>query len=496
MPTRAAVRALLLAPFVLAAAARADDKVPPPPEPSAAAVEPRGLRLRDPRAFPGYTLVCPLTSLRTVLLDLDGRIAHEWKSDLPPGNSVFLQDDGTIVRCGRISDGGVFEGGGIGGKVQRIAWDGTVLWDFRWADEAKHHHHDVEVLPNGNVLLISWERKSDTAAVLAGRDPALMESGELWPDAVFEIRPVGPSGGEVVWEWHVWDHLIQDFSPDRANFGDVAAHPERVDLNADRMYPKPPEDVKKAEEEKLRQTGYAAGTATGKKGKPRNVRGADWLHTNGIDYQPELDLIVLSVPRFDEMWVIDHSTTTAEARGGSGGRHGKGGDLLHRYGNPQAHRHGGPADRRLFRQHDAQWIDAGLPGAGNLLVFNNGGEPRPGGAHSTVDEIAFPPSDTAPLVWTYGEAEGQRFHSSFISGAERLSNGNTLICSGEQGRILEVTADGAIVWEYWNEIGGDAPKEDGPPSRINPFALFRATRIAADHPGLAALRAAGLPAAR
>ena len=156
----------------------------------------------------------------------------------------------------------------------------------------------------------------------------------------------------------------------------------------------------------------------------------------------------------------------------------------------------------MFRQHDIQWIDDGLPGAGNFIVFNNG-PGRPGGDRSTVDEFApvfdeagkfvLPTSDPkthAKMVWSYGATDEQKFFSSFISGVQRLSNGNTLICSGEQGRIFEVTKEGKTVWEYWNEIGGDAPKEDGPGSGINPYALFRATKIAPNHPGLARLKAA------
>lgn len=461
---------------------------------------PRGVSLHKEGALDGYTLLCPLMSLRTVLLDMDGEIVHEWKSALPPGNSVYLQDNGNILRAARIEDGGIFEGGGIGGMVQEYTWDGELVWEFSLADKWRHHHHDIEPLPNGNVLLIVWERKSYDKAIFAGRDPALMQSGEFWPDAVFEIRKLPPNDAEIVWEWHVWDHLIQDHDPKHDNHGDVQAHPERVDINADQTEKKPDADAQDAQDAQLRQLGYVAGDAKDGSGKKRNVRGADWLHTNGIDYNPELDQIVLSVPKLGEFWVIDHSTTTEEAKGSTGGRYGRGGDLLFRYGNPATMRATDDVGKRLFFQHDVQWIAAGLPGAGDLLLYNNG-QGRPEGNFSTVDQLASPANPdgsytlrpgvptVAEMAWQYGQDEGDRFFSGFISGAQRLQNGNTLICEGAAGRIFEVTSAGEIVWDYRNEVGGDTPREDiGGHTGINPFALFRATRIPKDHPGLSALR--------
>lgn len=510
--------------FPSASELRAQPRTAPEP-PKSEEKEVRGLRLKSEGAAPGYVMISPLMSLRTVLLDADGKVVHEWKADCPPGNSVFLKDNGNLIRCGRIDDGDIFEGGGIGGRVQEFTFDGELVWDYPIADDKRHHHHDVEPLPNGNFVMIVWERKSDTQATLAGRDPELMEAGELWPDALYEIAPDGKTGGKVVWEWHAWDHLIQDFSKERAHYGDVAAHPERLDINADKSIPKRPVGPPGGgppgggplgggppggghppgggpDDDKARQLGYAAGAAKDAKGKRRNVRGADWTHTNGIDYDAKNDLLVISTPNLSEIWVIDHSTTTEEAKGSTGGRHGKGGDFVYRYGNPITYRGGTLDDRSLFRQHDIQWIDDGLPGAGHFLVFNNG-PGRPGGDRSTVDEFVpvfdesgkfvLPTSDPkthAKMIWSYGTTDDQKFFSSFISGVQRLSNGNTLICSGEQGRVFEVTKEGKTVWEYWNEIGGDAPKKDGPGGGINPYALFRATKIAPDHPGLARLKVA------
>ena len=74
---------------------------------------------------------------------------------------------------------------------------------------------------------------------------------------------------------------------------------------------------------------------------------------------------------------------------------------------------------------------------------------------------------------------------SVSSGAHRLAGGNTLITSGPQGRFFEVTTDGDIVWEFWSPTSGDvASPPRGPLIRANPYAVFRATYVAGDHPAL------------
>ena len=203
--------------------------------------------------------------------------------------------------------------------------------------------------------------------------------------------------------------------------------------------------------------------------------GADLNHTNAIDYNAQFDQILLSIRCFSEIWVIDHSTTTAEAGGHSGGNSGMGGDLLYRWGNPAAYDAGDAGDQQLFVQHDAQWIPSGYPGAGNILVFNNGGG-RPDGDYSSVDEIV-PPVDssgyyegygpTAPL-WSYTAATPTDFYAAAISGAQRLPDGNTLICDGPNGYFFEVTSAGDLVWDYDH---GDQ-------------ATFRVTRYPSNYQGL------------
>jgi len=261
---------------------------------------------------------------------------------------VWWLGNGTILRTIRVGIGP--SSGGAGGGVQKILWDGTVVWDFRYNTNGVLSHHDVKPLPNGNVLLIAWEAKTRAEAIAAGRNPNNVSNVDFDVDHIIEVQPTGPSTGEIVWEWHVWDHLIQDYDPSKANYGVVEDHPELVDIN---FVP----SMK-----------------------------SDWMHTNSIDYNQDFDQILISVKNFNEIWVIDHSTTTEEAASHFGGNSGKGGDILYRWGNPQAYRAGSSSDRKLFAQHDSSWIKSGHPGEGNILIFNNG----VGRGYSSVDEIIPP----------------------------------------------------------------------------------------------------------
>jgi hypothetical protein len=375
----------------------------------------------------GQILFTPMTSSVTYLVDRNKIVDHTWPSSYFPGEAVYWLGDGTILRTIRVGIGP--GGGGVGGGVQKVQWDGTVTWDFRYNTNGYLSHHDIEPLPNGNVLMIAWETKTSAEAVAAGRDMDTIIGNTVMPDHIIEVHPTGPTSGDIVWEWHVWDHLIQDFDSSKANYGVVSDHPELVDIN------------------------YVT-----------NLAGlsSDWLHCNSIDYNEEFDQILISVHNLNEIWVIDHSTTTAEAASHIGGQSGKGGDLLYRWGNPVVYQAGTIADQQLFSQHDATWIASGCPGAGNILVFNNGAN-RPDGNYSSVDEIV-PPVDTigdyylesgstygptSPL-WRYSADPPSSFYASYISGAQRLPDGNTLICDGYAGRFFEVTPEGSTVWQFVN----------------------------------------------
>ncbi len=463
------------------------------------------VRSRTEDAQDGYTLVAPINSNLVYLVDMAGKVVHEWKTNLAPGEALYMLDDpphaGHLLRCGRLDNNPRFHGGGIGGSIQEIDWDGNVVWEYKLADEHRTAHHDVARMPSGNVLVIAWEHRSREEAIAHGRDPAHVGDEGFWPDAVFEIKPKEREGGDIVWEWHVWDHLIQDFDPKVQNFGSIPAHPELIDINVDHRDRPPMSDEERKKQEELerqmRGLGYVGGDDPRDEPDPKDGKdkpNPDWLHTNSIQYRPASDLILLSSPHLSEIFVIDHSTTTAQAAGHSGGHFGKGGDLLYRWGNPRNYGAGTDSDRTLFRQHDAQWLPGKTSGEVRVLVFNNG-PGRPEDEYSSVDELILPfdavkgfqreagqPFGPAALAWTYSDPG--TFYSPFISGAQRLRNGDTLICAGAQARIFEIQHEGWTVWDYDNPHGGEVPPTDQS-GTAPPKALFRATRLYKDQPALA-----------
>jgi len=366
-------------------------------------------------------LFAPRFSTTTYLIQKNGFINHTWQSNYWPGECVYLLEDGTLIRAAKLT----FYGDGSGGCIQKISWDGSLLWNYTYYSDYYLSHHDLELLPNGNILAIAWEYKTRQEAIENGRDPDRLQGNLLMPDHIIEIQQTGQSSGNIVWEWHLWDHLIQDFDASKDNYGVVEEHPELVDINF--------------------------GSYT-----------ADWTHTNSIDYSEKFDQILLTIRNFDEIWVIDHSTTSQEAKGHSGGNSGQGGDILYRWGNPRAYQRGDVEDQKLFDQHDANWIESGCPGEGNILIFNNGVD-RPEGEYSSVDEI-IPPVDSIgnyfiepdfpygpeDKIWTYTDENPTNFYSNYVGGAERLRNGNTIICEGSKGKFFEVNYVKEKLWEYIN----------------------------------------------
>jgi hypothetical protein len=419
-----------------------------------------GLLVNQASACAGYTLIAPTNSTQTYLIDMQGRVVQTWKADCNPGLSAYLLENGNLLRTGQIDEPPFF-GGGTGGRIQESTWDGQLVWDFTYYSDTRLPNHDICKLPNGNVLMIVWEKKSPLDAIAAGRRPETVGKDHLLADCILEVQPTGKTSVKIVWEWHSWDHLIQDFDAQKSHYGNVAAHPELLDLNFGSstiaaMVAKP------EEMEKLRAIGYVGGANR----RPQRVQ-PDWLHVNAVAYNAEVDQIMLSVYEFNEIWIIDHGTTTAQAAAHDGGRYGKGGDLLYRWGNPRAYRAGTVKDQKLFGQHNSHWIDKGLPGEGHVLIFNNG-MMRTGGAYSSVDEIALPGTEPGRYeqapgkafgpdtpLWTYTAPRRIDFYAPFISGAQRLPNGNTLICSGTNGTVFEVTPKGETVWKFVNPDRGD-----------------------------------------
>ena len=412
-----------------------------------------GLFFNDPGASDGYVLFSPNTTATTYLIDKNANVVNQWTSAYAPGLLGYLQPDGSLIRDAAPhgqGGNGFINAAGAGGLLERFDWDGTKNWDFAYDSPTHLAHHDFEIMPNGNILLIAWELKTEAEATTAGRDPNLPGPGYLYPDHIVEVLPdFINGGGTIVWEWHVWDHLVQEYDVTKSNWQGatgVEDHPELVDINFVSTFDEGAGD------------------------------GQDWTHANGIDYNADLDQIVLSVREFSEFWIIDHSTTTAQAATHSGGSSGKGGDLLYRWGNPQAYDTGDASDRVLYYQHDARWIDDGSPGAGNITVFNNG-LGQPGDDLTRAQEIVTPVDVNGDYALTLGQAYGPAApvwtytaapedFSAIISSAQRLPNGNTLIDYGVKGTFSEVTPAGDEVWRYVSPYitSGELGPEDPVPN--------------------------------
>jgi hypothetical protein len=404
-------------------------------------------------SYNGYTLLAPLASTETFLINNCGQIINQWSSTYRPSASVYLLENGNLLRTGKITNQEIAFGG-VGGAIELYDWDGNLLWEYVYSSTEVSQHHDIFPLPNGNILMLAVTTMTDVEAIQAGRDPSKVEEGKLFNEQILELEPINTNEVNIVWEWNIKDHLVQDFDATKDNFGVVADNPQLLDIN------------------------YLNST----KGS------ANWLHMNSIQYNVTLDQIVMSSRLLSEIYIIDHSTSTALSASNTGGTYNKGGDFLYRWGNPEAYDHGTDQDRKLFEQHYPHWISDGLEDAGKIIIYNNGGNR----AYSSI-EIISPPSSSpgfynydsingyAPLVpdWIYTSPEPTDFFSDILSSGQRLPNGNTLICAGDSGYFFEIDTNGNIVWEYINPIStsGTLSQGDAPTGNF----VFRALKFSMEY---------------
>ena len=376
--------------------------------------------------FEVYTLFTPITLTQpgsiTYLINNSEEIIHTWSHERGPASMPYLQPDGSIIYPYRV-EFPTTSAGGVGGGIQRLQWDGTIIWDYVFSDETYQHHHDVEPLPSGNILIIVWENKSAEDAYAMGRQVIENALNQMWSTAILELEP---ESGAIVWEWHLWDHLIQDVDSELPNYGVISENPQLFDINCG-----------------------VVGTTIG---EPGGATG-DWMHINAVDYNPDLDQIVISSRRQDEIFIIDHSTTTTAAASHTGGNSGKGGDLLYRWGNPQNYDRGTSQDRILGIPHSVNWIPSGYPGAGHLILLNNiHDEPFAAALEiitpiDTFNNYILPgdePYEPESWEWMYMDD----FIVPLQGGAFRLPNGNTLITLAVEAEIFEVDMDGNKLWTY------------------------------------------------
>lgn len=251
------------------------------------------------------------------------------------------------------------------------------------------------------------------------------------------------------------DHLIQDFDDTKDNFGVIKEHPELLDFN------------------------YLHA----------EIGNANWLHINSLQYNESLDQLIISSRLLSEVYIIDHSTNTAEASLHAGGTYEKGGDFLYRWGNPESHGMGDADSRTLFSQHYPHWIADDLIDAGKLLIFSNGNSRR----FSSIEMISPTTSSEGVYTfdttlgygpttaeWTYtNPVEPENFFSSILSSAQRLPNGNMLICDGDSGYFFEIDNNDNIVWEYINPDTNNGIISQGETASAN--FVFRALKFPKDY---------------
>lgn len=402
---------------------------------------PTGVLIYDKeKALDGYTLISPMQSTSSYLLDMEGNIVHEWKTAGLPGLYAELLPNGNLLRGIRYEKKVPF--GGVSGGLQEIDWDGNVVWEHRIYDDGRLSHHAFDRMPNGNTLIVAWEHKSCEEAEAKGRKPGtLPRPGEdtghspaydgLWADYIVEVD----KEGREVWSWHAWDH--------------IGTGKDEFDIN----YRLP----------------------------IKNYYGdSDWMHINSVRYNPETDQILISSRNFCEAFIVSHD---AEGR------------VLWRFGNPASHGEGerpsfcNDGSQLLFGNHDATWL-----GNDRISLFDNGWQ-RPQANRSRAVVVDIP---SGRITWEYAANNLNSFYSAYQGSAQHLQNGNVLITSTATGHIFEVTQDKRVVWEYVSPFmsNGEAKamltEEDATadPNGVKDINLtnnvvHRAFRYAPDYPGLA-----------
>ncbi len=368
---------------------------------------------------PGYTLIYTTSGTgnkSAKLVDTSGNTYKSWSGFASSsGYSAYILPGGFLLRA-TIATGVSFTGGPICGKISKTDWTGALVWDYTYSTINYCSHHDICPMPNGDVLLISYERRTATEVTAMGGSAAI----EMWPDKIVQVHQTGPTTGDVVWEWKAWDHLQQNVSTAKPNYKSTLV-PEKLNIN-------------------YKQT-------------------KDWMHMNGVDYNPELDQVCFSSHYLNEIYIIDHSTTMAEAASSSGGRSGKGGDILYRFGNPAAYGATGAATINVC--HDAHWIDVG-PYKGYLAYFGNNGIST---TQSSVDYVN-PPLQSSGFNYiktgtqygpsTYTKRYACNGYTSNEGGSQTFANGNLMYTVALAGNIYEVDSNGSALGTW--SAGGKSAK--------------------------------------
>lgn len=360
-----------------------------------------------------YTLYAPKNNTKAYLIDTATSPAtyKTWTfaSTKKNGYSTYLVAGDTLVRTYSYQSN-VLNGGGMTGGIQKVAWNGTVTWDFVHSTSSYCIHHDICPMPNGNVLLISYEVKTNAEVSALGCTTNLTSG--MWSEKIIEVKQTGPTTGTIVWEWHLTDHVCQNVDAGKPGYvTSIVQNPQLININYHMQ--------------------------------------KDWWHMNGIDYNEELDQIVISSHNMNECYVIDHSTTAAEAAGHTGGTSGKGGDFLYRWGNPQAYGATGTTNFNVV--HDAHFVPTDNPNyPGYFCAYNNQG----GAGGKTAIDVWLPPRNGNSYDLTVGQAYlpsayTYRYTATWTASNEgnsqQLPNGNMLV-NNAFGSIYEINPAGTVLW--------------------------------------------------
>ncbi len=160
-----------------------------------------GVLVNEASALQGYTLVAPLQSTKTYLIDMQGRVVRTWESRYTAGQDAYLLENGHLLRAANLGENeAFFAGASQGGRIQEFTWDGDLIWDYKFHNEKQIRHHSITRLPNGNVLMNVWERKTPADFIAAGSKPEVAGTSDVLVDAIYEVQPSGKTGGKIVWE--------------------------------------------------------------------------------------------------------------------------------------------------------------------------------------------------------------------------------------------------------------------------------------------------------
>ena len=354
-------------------------------------VYPVGTTLYKPdKCCNGYTILWGGRKVK--LIDMNGRTVNEWFIDKIK-NSDTQKSRAGVDRARLLGNGNVLvQRGGMmseDGLLQEYDWEHNLVWEYIPEGKIPHQkllgpHHDVYRKNNGNTLTICREAVPDKYMSRV-REPR-WQGQTIYGDVIIEVN----HDGDVVWAWHAYEHL---------------------DLNHYRILASPEWH-----------------------GGPYNSTVCDWTHVNTVQAIPENKWydrgdqrfkpgnVMISPRSLDTVYLIDGDTK----------------EVVWEY---TGNYFGG-----LSGQHEPHMIPKGLPGEGNVLIFDNGASPWKDLGHAGKSYVLEVDPTTKEVVWVYDK--GLDFHATYTANAQRLANGNTLICESAGRRIFEVTPDQETVWEY------------------------------------------------